>query len=530
MQAAIPIPESVRYYSIGYSQSLKRINKRIDDYNASSLEGWQDVAGTIKDEFIDSRGRPVTVWDVQESLATALDGRMRKRGSRTVKTVLGKSKVWRSVNGQLQHKQMIKGGTVNLAERLLRIYAAFLNEQVAYGVITDQDYPMLRTNNKQLSKGAGSSRMTSRSIINHRHALTAARILLADGYMWYGSNSSFGVKINPEMIVREAVKDVNKHRRYLFAVGSNEAVEKGHRTSEERVAGQGERKNSKKKFPHTERSSSIIKQRITSNNNNISKPIPHSIENTPHLQSSGRDAMEVQQPTPNSAPSHPVFKNDDKMCIGEAKNRAKSQAGKVVNMARKIFKDDFFRGALTGPYQHTWLAESQQQKLKEDIEKLYAGLTDKNLHQGHSAYLSRLRKLARYYDKDKCGRCGWTGREQEQCPDCQADIKPRTVPLPSTGYWNPQHSEYFTRIEKIKGGRGFAGFGITKEWYEKDKKVNRTAYQRGILRREVKRVLEGKGDPMEALRSARQRIGKLKSQPLMEEFLERVRDRNLRDL
>lgn len=152
----------------------------------------------------------------------------------------------------LTHKEMlskqVRQSVTATAKELIRIYGVSLLKSNGVGTVDPENLPSLKTNNVQLAKLTHSS---TRTIARHIKKLLEAGVLTSK--IWHGSNASFEVWINPNILL-VCEKMSQKKAQELLCKAFQEYDEK---SRNEEV-----KKLKSTKCPHTETSN-------TSNTNNI---------------------------------------------------------------------------------------------------------------------------------------------------------------------------------------------------------------------------------------------------------------------
>lgn len=385
------------------------------------------------------------------------------------------------------------------AKELIRIYGISLLKANGIGKVDPEDLPSLKTNNVQLSKLANSS---CRTVQRHIKKLIEARIITKK--IWHGTNTSYEVWINPNILLVKEKQSQNVAKRHL-----NEVIEKTAEIAQNAHFEQGQTT----KCLHTESGD-------TSNKNNIVIGV-HNPESTCHI-------AEIMQPKQDTSGNNSGNKTGDisKRCEhtlttqndvsgdtgsghtgGKVAKKMKEAGGKMRDFravdekwemnapdspARTASLDLYVKMlwilAKNVLYKDVFLTDKQQEMALKLIRRWYEPVADRSLSRIHEIYIERITIARKFVQKDP---------------------QKRFIQLPNR-YFDPENPN---------------GFRGTKPWWKAQEKRKKEVQAKLILNAQIKRYLnnerksaELKKPALTLYRECEQRIGKLGDPLLLEQF------------
>lgn len=383
----------------------------------------------------------------------------------------------------------VRQGSAATARDIIVIYGRFLAKASSVEDLNLDDLPGLRTNNVQLAKLANAS---PRTIQRHINRLQQSGIITRK--VWHGSNSSYELWLNPDILLARRRKTVEEAELSLkLAIERYMENERTEQLSEELSTN----------CPHTD-----------SGNNSYTNNILNAVDNPEDDR--GREKKSGYRTG-----------NAEKRCslaltgeIDESGNEISGHTGekvakKIKNAGEKMRTRaaDPPDGEVTSPdedparsaslslyvnllwslsktvlYSDTYLAPRQEEIAKALIRKWYEPVRTNKLAGIHQIYIERITLVRKFIEKDPLRRY---------------------VQLPYK-YFDPENPN------------GFAG---TKKWWKEHEKRKKEVQAKLILHAQIRRFVRNemkdparRRPPLELYRECETRIGKLRDPLLLRQF------------
>lgn len=424
--------------------------------------------------------------------------------------------------------RQVRQSVTATAKELIRIYGASLTKAHGVSPIDPENLPSLRTNNVQLATLCNSS---SRTAQRHIHKLMTAGVITHK--VWHGSNSSYELWINPEVLsiplkqqlisekkAPEATKgNIGEILKKAGFLTENEGFEKKENTNclHTDAGNTGNTNNiiiavdNSEKLPHeslshdrTDLSGDILKRcehaltglsDFSGNTGNTRWAETTDTSPKKKEEAGQTDAKGAHEADAGNIAGNIFAGNTEErglVAIENTEGRGRDRAAEQDLLARTVTLDFYVKMLWTLAknvlYKNIYLTEGQEKKGKELLRKWYEPVEDRRLSRVHEIYVERI-SLARKF--------------------VQKDPKRRFIQLPDR-YFNPANPS------------GFAG---TKPWWKAQEKRKKETQVKLILHAQIRRYLNNEKKPvhlrkpsLELFRSCEQRIGKLGDPILLEQF------------
>lgn len=366
----------------------------------------------------------------------------------------------------------IRQAMILTAREIIKIYSLSLLKANSIQAVDLENPPPLRTNNVQLAKRSNAS---TRTIQRHLKRLIDANVIIKK--IWHGSNSGYELWLNPNILLINGGKAVNKPFKEQEIENLKLTDNQFFKNSETPTC------------PHTDTSNNGYINNIIIGVHKL-KTTVGSLPLTNGYQSRNATSNTI---TGYTGKIDPIKKID----AGEIERikRATDQTGAEifgVDQARSaslsFYVNSLWKLARNTIYKEHYLTRSQEIKGKELLYLWYEPVDDKKLANVHQVYVERLNIVQKYLDKDPTKRY---------------------VQLPSQ-YFDP------------KNKYGFTG---TRSWYQKQKKRDFEVQLKLILQAQIRRFLNNekketaKQKPrLELFRACETRLGKLRQPDLVKTF------------
>jgi len=366
----------------------------------------------------------------------------------------------------------VRQAMILTAREIIKIYSLSLLKANNIQAVDFENLPSLRTNNVQLAKRCNAS---TRTIQRHLKRLTEAKIIIKK--TWHGSNSSYELWLNDDILLIDGRKAVNK---------TIEALKTG---KSETTKNQSFKKNIPTTCPHTDSgNNSYINNLIIgvdkSKKERSSLPLTSLNESRNATGNAFTGYTEVKCPKKNESAEG----NARKKRVTHQTGEKKSPLDLARSATLKIYVSSLWKLAQNTLYRGVYLNQYQIDAAKKLLYKWYEPVPEKSLSIVHQAYVERIEIVRKYLDK-----------------------KPteRYVQLPDK-YFNPENP---------------SGFTGTKKWHESHKKRQKEVQLKLTLQAQIRRFIanenkiSSKQKPRLALfRQCETRIGKLGKPELLQQF------------
>jgi len=397
-----------------------------------------------------------------------------------------------------QLSDQVRQGAAATAKDIIRIYGLFLVKANSIEEIAPKNLPSLRTNNVQLAKMGNAS---PRTIQRHIKRLREAGIITDK--VWHGTNSSYELWINPEILLVRCRKTMQEVKMSLET-----ALQ---RSLENDLETQVLEKPTTI-CPHTDTCNNSYKS------NNLLKGVdnsksPEQMDAAGNVSgyntgnSSKRSSLpltdkidDASYDTGNAGTGHTGEKVAEKIEDAGEKVRIK-RAGKKGSGEMKAPGSDPARSASLSLYvtllwslaknvlyNNTFLTERQQEIGKQLIYQWYEPVATGNLSSVHQIYVERIGLVRKFIEKDP---------------------ERRFVQLPYK-YFDPDNPN---------------GFSGTKKWWKEHEKRKAEVQAKLILHAQIRRFINNEKKephkqkpPLALYRECETRVGKLGDPVLLEQF------------
>jgi hypothetical protein len=385
----------------------------------------------------------------------------------------------------------IKASVLLTAKEIIRIYGAFLIKANSFMELTAKKLPALKTNNSQLAKLV---KVSTRTIQRHIIKLQEAGIIV--GKQFHGSNSGYGLLINPEILLATCRKDLEEAKIDL---------EKAKYKSTET---QADKKEGTTNCPHTYTSNNSynkynlligvdnLKASVSKLSETGNKRERRSLSLTELFQRTGYNTGNIL--TGNTREKVVECLSDKAEMHQETREKVRSRADdknwkqQDTSDARRaslqFYADRLWHFAKLLLYKDTFLTEFQEKQAKEMLIAWYEPVSDKSLSNVHQNYCERISLVRDFIDRDP---------------------EKRFVQLPY---------KYFD----LTNPSGFRG---TKVWHQKHQKRKEEVSKKLILHAQIRKFLnndkkstEKRRSPLTVYKECETRIGKLGDSNLMQMF------------
>lgn len=371
-------------------------------------------------------------------------------------------------NETSEYRDQVKLPERTLAKEIIKIYSAMLGRRRNLTELAEM--PSLYTNNVQL---AGRLRRSPRSVMRYVKRLIACGLLVDKKF--HGSNSSYEVWINPELIHLESPAMLHKGQgrpsvRPLQIMPNCPDTESF--SSEEKdknnliiVQNSVDKESPSTQKPHFHSSDEEKYLKGTSSSSGVM--------NTP-ADTFGADLGEHEQVTDNQSTTG---------VENHAPNTVRNTA--PTSVLREKLKQEFWETAMRVLYGSQYLSPNSQVHGRKALDVWYDMVPDGALDGVHRQYMRRLWHARKYVDRDP---------------------ENRFIPVPQT-YFN------------VNNPKGFTG---TKAWDKSWKENKFTTRCQVIYRKTIgsytRNLKTGKVPQMEMYRRCEQRLGKLKNPGVLQQF------------
>ena len=366
----------------------------------------------------------------------------------------------------------IRQSTTYTAKNIIKIYGLSLLKASNIQAIDSKNPPSLRTNNAQLAKMGNAS---PRTIQRHIIKLMECKIIIEK--IWHGSNSSYELQVNPEILLIRSEKPIDK-----FKIDKNKYSYQPSRK-------QDIKNNKTTNCPHTDTSNnSYINNKIIAVDNLKSQMSSLPLTNSNESRNATRNTL-----TGYTGKIDPKKNND----AGEIERikRVTNQTGAEISAVDKarsaslsLYVNSLWKLARNTLYKEYHLTQSQINQAQKLLYLWYDPVPEKDMARVHQVYVDRIEIVQKYLIKDP---------------------KNRYVQLPNK-YFDP------------KNKYGFTG---TRSWYFKEKEKQKELQCKLILNAQVRTFLNNerketsKQKPrLELFRRCETRIGKLGKPELTDAF------------
>jgi len=393
-------------------------------------------------------------------------------------------------------KDKVRLSVVATARELIRLYGASLVKANRVEKLDLENLPSLRTNNVQLAKaGHGSGRTIQ------RHLLKLKKAGIITKKVWHGSNASYEVWINPDILKIKESKPAKTPEELKEEL--NKIAE---RALEKELSSE---KNTK--CPHTETGNN--KNNIVIEGVKVDKSddcesggegmCDETIRHEPKLMddAAGNDTGNATGNTERGNPFGGKYRGTGKKMRSRLEKKGAggraSEADQTIveneNQLERKREIDFHVDLLWSMakntlYSERYLTNGQVEKAKAHLYEWYDAVSTERLSWIHQVYTERIALAHKYVKKDP---------------------RNRFITLPAT---------YFD-LENMKGFRG------TKVWWEKQTAHEREVKHKLVLHAQVRRFLNNlkknsadRIPPLKLFRDCEARIGKLGDSSLLEAF------------
>ncbi|MDN5201159.1 hypothetical protein QQ008_07295 [Fulvivirgaceae bacterium BMA10] len=387
------------------------------------------------------------------------------------------------------------------AKELIRIYGISLVKANGIEKVDKGNLPSLKTNNVQLSKLGNSS---TRTVQRHIKKLIQAGIITRK--VWHGTNSSYEVWINPNILLAKEKESHKAAKRHL-----NEVIEKTSLMAQNRHFKQEQTT----KCLHTESCDTGNKNNIVIGVHNSEKQSrKQGISDTESL--AGNSSGDITGDNSKRC-EHPLTGYTDSSCdtgntlsghTGEKVAKKTKDAGEKV----RNFRADDQKWEMKAPespartaslnlyvrmlwllaknvlYKDVFLTDRQEMMATKLLRQWYEPVSDNSLSRVHEIYVERISLARKFVQKDPANRF---------------------VQLPNR-YFNPTNP---------------SGFTGTKKWWNVQEKRKKEVQAKLILSAQIRRYLNNekkdtslRKPSLQLYRDCEQRIGKLGDPVLLEQF------------
>ncbi len=369
--------------------------------------------------------------------------------------------------------EQIRQAIVLTAQNLIKIYALTLIKANNISTLDLDNLPPLRTNNAQLARMCNAS---TRTIQRHIKRLQEAGFIT--NKIWHGSNSSYELFINQQILLVNNKKPVNKKK--------TPPLEQNSLTTQN----QSFKKNNTTNCLHTDSSNNSYKTNILIEVDKLSKKmssLPLTAKSESRNATSNKFSGYTEEKCPEKSKDAEGNAQKKRVTIEECDKKTLDNV--ALSASRIGFSEKLWNYAENTIYLEYHLTNFQKQSAKEHILNWYLPFeSEKELNRIHQVYIDRIDLVRKYISKNP---------------------ENRYVQLPN---------KYFD----LNNPYGFKG---TRNWYFKQKAQQEALRLKLILKAQIRKFQRNEDKPehkrlpsLEIFRECETRLGKLGNPELLKAF------------